>query len=215
MALTHKLHGAPNPDTPGLTLTDGRAYDRCTSLCFAGRRGRAFSKLVAASGARSGDRALDVGCGTGYLARRLGRAVGPRGSVVGVDASESMIDYARGVDPAVNVSFALGVAEALEFEDGSFDLVTSSMMLHHLPEDLRGRAVSEMARVLRPGGRLVVADFRPPRNSVVRHVVGGLFGGAMQHNPIDALRPLVQAAGLREIRVGDVPLMRYVAAVKG
>ncbi len=214
MALTHKLHGAPNPDTPGLTLGDGRAYDRCTSLCFAGRRGPAFRRLVTASGARSGDRALDVGCGTGYLARRLGRAVGPRGSVVGVDASEAMVDYARSVEPAPNVSFAVGLAEALEFEDDSFDVVTSSMMLHHLPEDLRGRAVSEMVRVLRPGGRLMVADFRPPRRSMVRHVVGALFGPAMQHNPIDALRPMAETAGLREIQVGDAPLMHYVTGTK-
>lgn len=214
MALTHRLHGAPNPDTPGVTLGDGRGYDRCSRFCFAGRRSRAFGKLVAVTGAQDGDRVLDVGCGTGYLARRFGRAVAPRGSVVGVDASKAMLDYAASLEPMSNVSFTVGVAEALEFEDESFDVVTSSLMLHHLPEELRGRAVSEMARVLRPGGRLLIADFRPPQSAMMRQIVGHVFGEAMQHNPIDAVQPMVEAAGLRQLRSGDAPLMRYVTGTK-
>lgn len=108
-----------------------------------------------------------------------------------------MLECVADVEAMTNVSFTVGVAEALEFEDGSFDVVTSSLTPHRLPEDLRGRALAEMARVLRPGGRLLVAGFRPPRNAMMRRVVGLVFGAAMQHNSIYDLRHPADGRGRR------------------
>ena len=101
----------------------------------------------------SGDeRALDVGCGAGALAYALAPLVG---EVVGVDSSEDLVDVAREHAPP-GATFVLGDAEALPFPYGDFDLVGCLRVLHHVrrPE----LVVSEIARVTRPGGRILLAD---------------------------------------------------------
>jgi ubiquinone/menaquinone biosynthesis C-methylase UbiE len=98
------------------------------------------------------DRALDVGCGTGALAYALAPHVG---EVVGVDESEAYVEAARSGAPA-NCTFMVGDATALPFPYGDFDLVGCLRVLHHVrrPE----LVVSELARVARPGGSILLAD---------------------------------------------------------
>jgi ubiquinone/menaquinone biosynthesis C-methylase UbiE len=116
-----------------------------------------------------GDRVLDVGCGPGYAARMLAEAVGPEGSVVGIDAAPEMTEYAsRRARRLTNCRFQPGTAESLAFPDGSFDVLVSSLVMHHLAEDGRFRAVREMRRVLRPGGTLLLADFAIPETEAMR-----------------------------------------------
>ncbi len=97
--------------------------------------------------------ALDVACGTGVLARSLWDRVRPTGSVTAVDLSASMLEVARTVSPGVD--FRQGDADALDFPDESFDIVGSQFGLMFFPDPQR--ALSEMWRVLRPGGRLAVS----------------------------------------------------------
>ncbi len=84
-------------------------------------------------------------------------------------------------------------------------------MLHHLPEGLRSQAMGEMFRVLRPGGSVLVADFRPPPSRVGRHLVTALTGHhAMAGNRVDLLEPMVRAAGFEQLRAGDLrPWIHY------
>jgi ubiquinone/menaquinone biosynthesis C-methylase UbiE len=98
------------------------------------------------------ERALDVGCGTGALAYALAPLVG---EVVGVDASEELLEAAREHAPP-GCTFVPGDAEALPFPYGDFDLVGCLRVLHHVrrPE----LVVAEIARVTRPGGRILLAD---------------------------------------------------------
>jgi ubiquinone/menaquinone biosynthesis C-methylase UbiE len=97
----------------------------------------------------------------------LAEAVGPDGSVVGVDAAPEMTDYAsRKARRLSNCGFQLGDAGSLDFPNAAFDVVVSSLMMHHLPEEGRLRAVREMRRVLRPGGTLLLADVRIPERGV-------------------------------------------------
>lgn len=113
----------------------------------------------------SGQRALDVCCGTGDLALELASRVGPGGSVVGCDFSEPMLEIARrkAAEAGVKGSVSFEWADALElpYEDGSFDAVTVGFGVRNLADLDRGLA--ELARVLRPGGRLAILEITQPR----------------------------------------------------
>lgn len=109
--------------------------------------------LVDAAGAQPGERLLDVACGTGALACAAAARVGPRGVVVGLDPNEDMLSVARG--KGTQIEWRMGCAEALPFEDASFDRVASQFGYMFFED--RPRALREMMRVLRPRGRLAVA----------------------------------------------------------
>lgn len=114
-------------------------------------------RVAAAAGISSGDRVLDVGCGTGVLAREATRHVGSTGRVTGLDLSEGMLSVARLVGPGID--WRQGDAGDLPFEDESFDVVVSQFALMYFPD--RPAALREMMRVLVPGGRLAVAVWAP------------------------------------------------------
>lgn len=196
-------------------MTRSRGYDLMGTLLFGGRRRRAYRELVARSGARPGDRVLDVGCGTGYLTGLLAEAVGPGGEAVGVDPSEAMVAQATEARSGAGARYLVGFAESLALEDGSFDVVTSSLALHHIDEDQRQAAAGEMARVLRPGGRVLVADFRPPSGRFGQWFVKNVVGLGMASNPVDTMAPLLARAGFTGLSSGDAkPWLHWVCGTK-
>ena len=140
----HSLAHSPSHPaaTRGHALGSPRLYDFFAEFFFFGRRRATFQALAAAVSIQPGQRVLDVGCGTGYFARLIAAAVGSDGHVVGVDASMSMIEYARRTAArTANCEFQVGSGEALRVPDDHFDVVVSSLVMHHLPEDLRLRAL--------------------------------------------------------------------------
>ena len=113
---------------------------------------------IAAMRLRPGQTALDVGCGTGDDAARVADRVGEGGSVLGIDFSAAMVEectkrWAGGARP---LRFAVGDVHALDLPDASFDAVRADRMFQHLAEP--ERALSELVRVTRPGGRVVISD---------------------------------------------------------
>jgi ubiquinone/menaquinone biosynthesis C-methylase UbiE len=102
----------------------------------------------------------------------MAKAVAPTGTVLGVDPSWDSIVRARRLTSLANCTFLEGIAEALEAPQGSYDVVVSSLMIHHLPETLRSQAIREIFRVLRPGGGVLIAEYRPPRRRIGRFLIG-------------------------------------------
>lgn len=215
MGLESHRHGPGARRTRGMHMGHGFTYDVLATVLFGGRRQRVFRHLATLSGAGPGDRVLDAGCGTGYFTRVMARAVGPGGTALGIDPSPRALARARRVTRSANCSFAEGTAERLDAPDGSFNVVVTSLMIHHLPEELRPRAMAEMFRVLRPGGRILVADFRPPANPLVRRLIHPVTSPAMEHNPVEQIKPMIHEAGFVQVLSGDIrPWIHYVTAAK-
>jgi ubiquinone/menaquinone biosynthesis C-methylase UbiE len=214
MGLGKLLHSHDEHADAGGTLDRPRAYEAFASIAYLGGRRAAFTRLATAAWPRPGDRILDVGCGTGYLTRILSPVAGPGGHVTGLDPSPAMIDHATGRAPA-NCAYVVGEGQHLPFPDGSFDLVVSSLAVHHMPREARPEALRQMFRVLRPGGRLLIAEFRPPAGRLARHLVGLLSGPAMRHDPRDLLGTMIPDAGFRVAAEGPLPhLLYYVRATR-
>jgi SAM-dependent methyltransferase len=115
---------------------------------------REWAGVVAdAARIRERDHVLDVACGTGVLAREAATRTGPAGRVVGLDPNEGMLDLARRLAP--NIEWHAGFAESQPFPDGSFGVVVSQFGAMFFSD--HRRALQEMRRVLRPGGRLAIA----------------------------------------------------------
>lgn len=144
----------------------------------------------------------------------MAEAVAPGGTAHGVDPSDAAITHAQRVTSLGNCTFSDGIAEALDAPDGSYDVVVTSLMIHHLPETLRRKAVGEMFRVLRPGGSVLIAEFRPPATRIGRRMIR-THSAAMADNRVDLLDPMVREAGFEQLRSGDLrPWMHYVRAMK-
>ncbi len=155
---------------------------------------------------------LDVGCGTGRLLRAAHQRF-PSARLEGVDAAEGMVEEARRAAGDAPVHFQQAFAEALPFPDASFDVVVSTLTFHHWSDQRRG--VAEVARVLAPGGRWIIADF----------IATGPFGlfarmiGAHQFPSRDLFDAMLGAAGLgvvarRSVRrtLGNISVLAIGAA---
>jgi len=140
-------------------------YDVMNSAMTAGLHHRWRARAADLAGVGPGGRALDVATGTGDLALELATRVAPGGEVLGCDFSEGMLDRARakalGRAPVAEVRFEWADAMELPYPDGSFDAATVGFGARNFADLARG--LGEMARVVRPGGRVVVLEITTPR----------------------------------------------------
>jgi demethylmenaquinone methyltransferase/2-methoxy-6-polyprenyl-1,4-benzoquinol methylase len=134
-------------------------YDVMNDLMSMGMHRLWKSYTVAIAALREGDRVLDIAGGTGDLARAFAGKVGPRGLVVHTDINEAMLEQGRNrlLDEGLVLPTMICDGEALPFAEGSFDLVSVAFGLRNMTH--KDRALAEMCRVLRPGGRLLVLEF--------------------------------------------------------
>lgn len=176
------------------------SYDRCIlqRLLFGPSHRALLTRIQHAFGRRP-IRLLDVGCGTGVFAARVREAL-PAASVWGVDLVAGMIRQGapRWRSHAGHVQPIQADSEHLPFDSGSFDVVTCSNSFHHYPR--QDRAVGEMRRVLKPGGRLMLIDgYRDaPYGWFIYDVCVAGVEGAVHHCSRERLRNLFREAGFSE-----------------
>jgi ubiquinone/menaquinone biosynthesis C-methylase UbiE len=166
-------------------------------------------RVLEHAGLRAGEHVLDVGCGTGTLAIAAARAT-PGGRVVGLDADPAILRRARAKAQraGVEVAFDEALADELPYPDASFDVVLSTLLFHHLPDDAKRAAAGEIARVLRPGGRVVVGDMGRPHGPAMRAAVRGtvqLLDGVATTalNVRGGLPGVLAGAGVEDVAVAE------------
>jgi ubiquinone/menaquinone biosynthesis C-methylase UbiE len=173
------------------------------------------ARLVQAADPRPGDRVLDVGCGTGIVARLVAPAAGANGKVVALDLNPHMLEVARSAAARddVDIEWHEGRAEQLPFPDGSFDLVLSQFALMFFAD--RRAALAEMRRVLRADGRAALAVWqsldRHPFYQTLHNVIEQRLGmsGVQEIFALgncDELRALLTDAGFRNVAIEPVSI---------
>jgi SAM-dependent methyltransferase len=202
--------GTPaSPQTHGLVLTSGWRYDLLLwlgNLVVGGKWQQLRQRTADLAQLHTGETVLDVGCGTGTLALLAKPRVGHTGQVCGIDPSASMIARAqrKAVQHGLAIDFQVGLIERIPFPDRSFNVVLSTFMMHVLPDDLKRQGLAEIARVLKPGGRLLVVDTKRPETAEARraHMVHvGPWQSGVQDQPA-----LMAAAGFVQIEQGDIDI---------
>lgn len=201
--------------TTGRVIHWAGRYDLLTWVFMLGREGVFRERLIDLARLQAGEVVLDVGCGTGTLAIAAKRRVGPTGVVYGIDASPEMIATAskKARKAQLDVVFQNAIVEALPFPDGSFDVVLSTLMMHHLPRTAREQCAHEMRRILKRGGRVLAVDFGRPQNR------RGLLAHFHRHGHVElsALIELLSGAGLNAVDSGAVGTrdLQFVLATNG
>ncbi len=199
-------------ETKGLVLNQGWRYDLMEqfhdTFSFRGKFRELRQRTANLAQLQPGEQVLDVGCGTGTLAMEVARRVGPAGRVAGVDPGTQQIARARAKAARRNmpIEFQIGVIEQLPFPDQTFDVVFSTLMMHHLPAPLKRQGLAEIARVLKPGGRLVIADFKRKQERQGRAARFHAGGSNMQD-----LAALVSETGFSQVETEEMQPLRFSA----
>jgi len=199
-------------ETKGLILNGGWRYDLMgwfhDIFSFRGKFRELRQRTAELARLQPGEQVLDVGCGTGTLAMEVARHVGATGRVTGIDPSPEQIARARAKAARRNVpiEFQIGVIEQLAFPDQTFDVVLSTLMMHHLPAPLKRQGLAEIARVLKPGGRLVIADFKRKQERTGQAARFHAGGSSMQD-----LAAIVSEAGFEHLETEEMQPPRFSA----
>jgi ubiquinone/menaquinone biosynthesis C-methylase UbiE len=205
---SHQSH-SHSQNTRGLLLDRGWRYDLevwfFDTFVVHGDINRLRHRVLDLADLSAGQTLLDIGCGTGTVAIQAARRLAGAGQVTGADPAPRQIARARSKArrAGVKIDFQSGVIENLPFPDRTFDTVTSTLMMHHLPGDLKRQGLAEIARVLKPQGRLIVADFDyPDGHQPATAPDANGFGGT------STLPDLLQETGFSDINIEHITFNR-------
>lgn len=202
---THTLNDV---ETDGLTIRWAGFYDAVVKLMTLGQDGKLRRKTVELANLKPGQAVLDVGCGTGDLTLAASRQLGANANVYGIDAAKEMIGVAsqKAARAKLPVHFQVEAIEQLSFSDNTFDVVLSSLMMHHLPGDLKTRGLREVYRVLKPGGRVFIVDGSEGSSKsapwLLKHLMSHMVHGA----GVETLPDILHEIGFMQIVSGKVAL---------
>jgi ubiquinone/menaquinone biosynthesis C-methylase UbiE len=194
----------PAPQTTGATIRRVKYYDAAVRLIALGQD-KAFRRMTAEMAQiKSGDAVLEVGCGTGELTMAAKVQAGSSGKVYGIDAAPEMVEVARSkvAKAGLNIEFRIDLIEKLSFADDSFDVVLSSLMMHHLPDDLKSKGLAEVYRVLKPGGHLFIVDIKRPSTLLHKALMAVLRHGNI-HTGVQDLPAMMKEMGFTDLEAGD------------
>jgi ubiquinone/menaquinone biosynthesis C-methylase UbiE len=217
MATAHSHRHTPEADAPthGHLVRWAPSYDLVVMLLTLGRSRVMRQRTVDLADLRPGESVLEIGCGTGAVARAARARVGPDGQVFGIDPSGEMIAVARrkAARQHLQIDFRVAGIEGLPLPDASVDAALSSLMMHHLPADLKRTGLAEVRRVLKPGGRLVIVDFGKRRGLLSHLALSAIVRHSSEHS-VEDLVPVLEEAGFGEFRTGELGIMSlgFVAA---
>jgi SAM-dependent methyltransferase len=209
---------AARPSAFGTLIRRARLYDAFVAVLTFGRERRFREAILDLVEPTPGDIVLDVGCGTGTLAALAKQRVGQDGQVEGIDASPEMVALAnaKAASNGGDVQYQEAFAQALPFEDSTFDIVLCTMVLHHLPNGDRAEAIAETHRVLRPGGRLLVVDLAQTSGLLSALSPIALVHGRRGLDTADQAKRLIEDRGFEDVATGELGFrsMGYVLARK-
>ncbi len=215
-SFARRFHGSESKssakETKGLIGSGGWRYDLMgwfiDTFVFRGQWRGLRQRTANLASIQPGEQVLDVGCGTRTLAIEVAHCVGRAGRVAGIDPSTQQIARARRSAARRNlpIAFQIGVIEHLPFPDQTFDVVLSTLMMHHLPGNLKRQGLAEIARVLKPGGRLVIADFTPKRERKGQAARFHAGGSSMQD-----LAAMAADAGFEHLKTEEMEPLRFSA----
>jgi ubiquinone/menaquinone biosynthesis C-methylase UbiE len=191
-------------ETEGHTIHSwAKYYDLVVGILSLGREKKFRQTALELVSIEPGMNILDVGCGTGSLSVGAKQNLGNNGRVVGIDPSSIMIDLARqkAEKAGVEVDFQVGVIENLEFNDDQFDLVLSSLMMHHLTDELKESGLQEVHRVLKPGGTLLIIELDPGAFSLASLVHGH---SAQLSAELEETRRIMERLGIVHLENGGI-----------
>lgn len=162
-------------ETKGHTIHSwARYYDILVGIISLGREKKFRQAALDLVDLEPGMQVLDVGCGTGSLTIAAKQRQGNDGTVMGIDPSSNMVNLAqeKAAKAQVEIAFQVGVIEKIDFPENHFDLVLSSLMMHHLPDELKKDGLQEVNRVLKPNGTLLIIELDPSAFSLASLIHG-------------------------------------------
>jgi ubiquinone/menaquinone biosynthesis C-methylase UbiE len=195
------------PSTQGHVLNMGWRYDLLLWFMNLQSRGElklAQRKILDLAQFQPSEAVLDIGCGTGSMTQLIRQRVGATGKIYGIDPGPKQIAraQAKANQSRLSITYQVGVIERLPYPDQSFDAVLSTFVMHVLPDELKQQGLAEIVRVLKPGGRVIIVDFKRPESSAQpsekpEHT--GPWKSGVQDQP-----GFLQATGFSSIESGEI-----------
>ena len=222
MNLIQKIHGNDEHTHDGQPHTHQapfwvRYYDTIVGVATFGRARKMHQSTLLLAQLQPGESILDIGCGTGKLIFAAEKVVGLAGTAVGLDVEPGMIAQAKANAAKANSRATFGVASITEipYPDNSFDVVTSSLVYHHLSPAEKVAGLQEVVRVLKENGRFLIVDLNPARRSLAVRLPGHNQLAQEDYVSREVVAQLA-AAGFANITAGAHPFnqLSYALGVK-